>query len=225
MTSLLRKSDFEEIVSLLRNGEIVAFPTDTVFGIGVISNNPEAVEKMKTAKGRDGSKPFPLMVADTAQMDTIAYLSDREKMISLSYMPGALTMVVNRRDTVKKELVNGFDTVAIRIPDDEFVLSVLKAVGPMFVTSANNSGEPAANTHLEALAQLLALLVAYGEKGELTCVVVLVALLLLQRAVDECQLAVVEGVVARSEGLPEAALRRILMRRTTGHCQYNGQEG
>ncbi len=154
MTLLLEKDQFAEVVSLLKKGEIVAFPTDTVFGIGVIYSDRNAVEKMKIAKGRDAHKPFPLMVADVSQMEQVAYLSEREKMISLVYMPGALTMVLNRRDSIDPAFVNGFKTVAIRIPQDDFVLRLLRAVGPMFVTSANNSGEPAANTHEEVLSQL-----------------------------------------------------------------------
>ncbi len=154
MTVLLNKRSFNKITALLKDEEIVSFPTDTVFGIGVIYNSATAVNKMKEAKGRDASKPFPLMVADVEQMDEVAWLGEREKKIAAKYMPGALTLVLNKKDTVEDSFVNGFKTIAIRIPDDRFVLRLLKEVGPMFVTSANMSGEPAANTHDEVLAQL-----------------------------------------------------------------------
>ncbi|MBR0385707.1 MAG: threonylcarbamoyl-AMP synthase, partial [Erysipelotrichaceae bacterium] len=153
-TELLRKKDFSKITSLLKAGEIVAFPTDTVFGIGVIYNDGKAVEKMKEAKGRDASKPFPLMVSGIKQLDEIAWIGEREKKIAEVFMPGALTLVLRRKDTINKELVNGLDTIAIRIPDDYFVLRLLRKTGPMFVTSANLSGEPAGNTHEEVLQQL-----------------------------------------------------------------------
>ena len=154
MTVLLDKRSLNKILSLLNQEEIVAFPTDTVFGIGVIYNSANAVNKMKIAKGRDASKPFPLMVADVEQMEEVAYLSDRERKIAEKYMPGALTLVLNKKDTVDDSFVNGFKTIAIRIPDDRFALRLLKKAGPMFVTSANMSGEPAANTHEEVLGQL-----------------------------------------------------------------------
>ena len=154
MTVLLDKRSLNKILSLLNQEEIVSFPTDTVFGIGVIYNSANAVNKMKIAKGRDASKPFPLMVADVEQMEEVAYLSDRERKIAEKYMPGALTLVLNKKDTVDDSFVNGFKTIAIRIPDDRFALRLLKKAGPMFVTSANMSGEPAANTHEEVLAQL-----------------------------------------------------------------------
>ena len=154
MTELLDKRSINKVVSLLQAEEIVSFPTDTVFGIGVIYNSGKAVNKMKEAKGRDASKPFPLMVASVEQMEEVAFLTDRERKIAERFMPGALTLVLNKKDTVKDEYVNGLNTVAIRIPDDRFVLRVLRKAGPLFVTSANLSGQPAANTHQEVLRQL-----------------------------------------------------------------------
>jgi len=154
MTRIFKKKEISEIVSLLNNGEIVAFGTDTVFGIGVIYNNADAVEEMKRVKGRDAAKPFPLMVANVSQLDEVAYISDRERKIAHKLMPGALTLVLKRKDTVRKELVNGFDTIAIRIPDDYFALKLLRKTGPMFVTSANISGQKAAIDDKEVLEQL-----------------------------------------------------------------------
>ena len=154
MTRVLFKKDLEETVELLKSGAVVAFPTDTVFGIGVIYNDAQAIAKMKKAKGRDASKPFPLMVADLKQLEEVAYIGDRERRIAQKYTPGALTLVLKRKDTVSRESVNGFDTIAIRIPDDRFVLKLLKKAGPMFVTSANISGMPAACNEKEVLRQL-----------------------------------------------------------------------
>ena len=154
MTRVLFKKDLEETVELLKSGAVVAFPTDTVFGIGVIYNDAQAIAKMKKAKGRDASKPFPLMVAGLKQLEEVAYIGDRERRIAQKYTPGALTLVLKRKDTVSRESVNGFDTIAIRIPDDRFVLKLLKKAGPMFVTSANISGMPAACNEKEVLRQL-----------------------------------------------------------------------
>ena len=154
MTQLLYKYQMPEIMSLLINGEIVAFPTDTVFGIGVIYNDEKAINKMKVAKSRDAAKPFPLMVANASQLKEVAYVSDRERKIIKQFTPGALTLVLNKKDVIKDEYVNGFKTVAIRIPDDSFDLKLLRKAGPMFVTSANLSGEPACNTHEEVMEKL-----------------------------------------------------------------------
>ena len=154
MTEVLFKKNLEKTACLLKSGAIVAFPTDTVFGIGVIYNDAKAVERMKEAKGRDAAKPFPLMVANVRQLEEVACLTDRERKIARRFTPGALTLVLKRKDTVPRELVNGFDTIAIRIPDDSYVLKLLRKTGPMFVTSANLSSHPRATTEKEVLDQL-----------------------------------------------------------------------
>lgn len=154
MTRLLFKKNLDEVVSLLLDDEVVAFPTDTVFGIGVLYDRKKAVEKMRKVKGREASKPFPLMVATVEQLEQVAHVAERERKIARGFMPGALTLVLRRKESIRKESVNGFDTVAVRIPDDRFVLKLLRKVGPMFVSSANLSGLPAANSHQEVLQQL-----------------------------------------------------------------------
>lgn len=154
MTLRLTKDDFQTVCTLLKQGEVVAFPTDTVFGIGVIYNDGKAVRKLKEAKQRDAHKALPLMVADIRQLEEVSEIGDRERRIAAALMPGALTIVVKRKDTVIADAVQGMDTVGIRIPDDPFVLALLREVGPMFVTSANLSGQPSANTEEEVLAQL-----------------------------------------------------------------------
>lgn len=153
-TKLVHPSDFETITAALRSGKVVAFPTDTVYGVGVVFDNSSAVAKMKVAKGRPETKPFPLMVANVSQMHKVAFLTERDEAIANNLTPGALTMVLNKKDTVSDEFTNGLSTIAIRIPDSEFVLKLLEEVGPMFVTSANISGQPACNTGKEVMESL-----------------------------------------------------------------------
>ena len=154
MTKLVSSKDFDEIVETLLSGGIVAFPTDTVYGIGVLYSDVEAVKRMKNAKIRPETKPFPLMVANNKQLNSVAYIGEREKKIVKELTPGALTLILNKKKKISDELTNGLNTIAIRIPDDKFVLKLLRKVGPMFVTSANLSGEPACNTNEEVMQQL-----------------------------------------------------------------------
>ncbi|MGI6607627.1 MAG: L-threonylcarbamoyladenylate synthase [Erysipelotrichaceae bacterium] len=154
MTKVIKPRCFRKIVNSLKRGELVAFATDTVFGIGICFNNLEALNKMKVAKGRDEKKPFPLMVESLSQMQRVAFLNEREQRLVEKLTPGALTLVLNKKEIIKDEFTNGLNTIAIRIPDDKFVLRLLKEVGPMFVTSANISGLPALNNHKEVLEQL-----------------------------------------------------------------------
>ena len=81
MTRILKQSDINFIISELKAGRIVAFATDTVFGVGVIYNNYQAVKRLKAAKGRDENKPFPLMVYNSSQMHQVAFLNEREEKI------------------------------------------------------------------------------------------------------------------------------------------------
>lgn len=154
MTRILKESDVDFIVSELKKGKIVAFATDTVFGIGVIYSDYQAVKRMKAAKGRDENKPFPLMVSDVSQLPLVAFYTEREEKIFNALTPGALTVVMKKKDSILDEFTSGKDTIAIRIPNDQFVLKLLAEVGPMYVTSANLSNHPSANNTQEVLEQL-----------------------------------------------------------------------
>lgn len=154
MTEVVKSAQLKSITEALKSGKTVAFATDTVFGLGVVYSNYLAVKKMKAAKGRDEKKPFPLMVADISQMHEVAFLTERDEKIAEKLTPGALTMILKKKSVIPDEFTNGFPTIAIRIPDDKFVLELLKEVGPMFVTSANISGKESANNTEEVLQQL-----------------------------------------------------------------------
>ena len=154
-TKLIEKDRIEEIADLLREGKLVAFPTDTVFGLACIYDNEDAIQAMKIAKERPDSKPFPLMVGSKEQIGDIALVDNRCANIIERWMPGALTLVMKKKESVPAFVTNGEDTIAIRMADDEFVLRLINAVGkPLLVTSANISNQPSATCDSEALAQL-----------------------------------------------------------------------
>lgn len=154
-TKCLTKDELHEIIEILNQGGVVAFPTDTVFGVGVRWDRLDAIEKLKAAKGRPEKKPFPMMVSSLTQMKKVAQISDRDEKIIRSFMPGALTMIFKKKEEVDARITNGFDTIAIRMPDDPFILDLLNQLEvPMLVTSANLSGHPAALNDEEAHHQL-----------------------------------------------------------------------
>ena len=153
-TKVLTWDDMEELLALLEEGGVIAFPTDTVYGIGVLYDHIDAVQRMKDAKERDALKPFPLMVSSYGQLeDMVCGIKEYEPLIR-RFMPGALTIVVKRGEKIPAFAVNGKDTVAVRMPDDEHCLELLRKAGPMLVTSANMSGQPAAVDENGVLAQL-----------------------------------------------------------------------
>lgn len=131
-----------DVVNILKSGGLVAFPTDTVYGLAVCSDNEEAVKRLQIAKGRPEDKPFPMMVANYKQIAEVASFSVAEEKIMKALMPGALTMIYNKKGTLPEYVTNGFSTVGIRMPDDEWIIKLIKKVGcPLLVPSANLSGE------------------------------------------------------------------------------------
>ena len=154
MTKIIAASQIEEIVSYIQAGKVVAFPTETVYGLGVQFQNEEALEKLMKAKNRDYSKAITLMVANKEEIDDHAYVSDDARKIIDAFMPGMLTLVFQKRESVDDVMTNGKKTIGIRIPDHSLVLQLLQQAGPMLVTSANLSNHPNTTTTKEVLEQL-----------------------------------------------------------------------
>lgn len=170
-TQRLTKKDSAQIVEILNRGGGVAFPTDTVYGLAVRYDLKEAILKMKEAKQRPETKPFPMMVSSKAQIERVAVTDARSQKLIDHWMPGALTLVFKKRPEVDELVTNGFPTIGIRMPDDEFVLEIINRVGvPLLVPSANLSGQPSCTTSEEVLKQLDGRIdaVVLGESGAST---------------------------------------------------------
>lgn len=133
-----------EAAKLLRDGGLVAFPTETVYGLGADAMNDEAVGKVYAAKGRPSDNP---MIVHVAKADDLRILTDHitedmKKLIE-AFWPGPLTMVVPARPEVSRITTGGLDTVAVRMPDNETALRLIEAAGvPLAGPSANLSGHP-----------------------------------------------------------------------------------
>ena len=170
-TQRLTKKDSAQIVEILNRGGVVAFPTDTVYGLAVRYDLKEAILKMKEAKQRPETKPFPMMVSSKAQIERVAVTDARSQKLIDHWMPGALTLVFKKRPEVDELVTNGFPTIGIRMPDDDFVLEIINRVGvPLLVPSANLSGQPSCTTSEEVLKQLDGRIdaVVLGESGAST---------------------------------------------------------
>ncbi|OCN05483.1 hypothetical protein A4S06_08505 [Erysipelotrichaceae bacterium MTC7] len=152
-TKVLQADQLETIQSYIQAGKVVAFPTDTVFGVGVRFDDEQALHALKQAKQRDSHKPIPMMVQNLVQMKQVADVDWRMDVLYKHFMPGALTVVLNRKENIPSYVSDGKKTIAIRIPDDALLLELL-ANGPMLVTSANLSGELPGKDEQEVLAQL-----------------------------------------------------------------------
>jgi L-threonylcarbamoyladenylate synthase len=118
---------------LLRAGEVVAFPTDTVYGVGVAASRPERVEALFALKSRPADRRIPILVADLAQaLEAGARPDERATKLAAAFWPGPLTLV----------LATAGGTQAFRAPDHPVALELIRAAGPLFATSANVSDEP-----------------------------------------------------------------------------------
>ena len=134
------ESCLDRALEILESGGIVAFPTDTVYGIGTSAFNNEAVLSLFEAKGRSRMQAVPVLISSMAQIATVTTgLSDLARPLAEKYWPGPITLVLSK-NTNLAEAVSPSDTVGVRMPKHEFAKLLLDAVGPLAVTSANITG-------------------------------------------------------------------------------------
>jgi tRNA threonylcarbamoyl adenosine modification protein (Sua5/YciO/YrdC/YwlC family) len=148
-------------------GDLVVLPTDTVYGIAADAFNPVAVQKLLVAKGRGRQSPPPVLVAGIDTMAALAeHVTPEMEKLAEAFWPGGLTIVVPARSTLAWDLGETNGTVALRMPDHDLVREFLNETGPLAVSSANLTGQPAALTAAEALAQLGDSVAVYLDAGE-----------------------------------------------------------
>ena len=156
-TRLLPASSLKTIplaLSILKRGGLVAFPTDTVYGVGALAFDGAAVESIYAAKDRPVEKAIPVLIGDAADLDKVAVGIPRAALaLAARFWPGALTLVLPKRPDLP-EAVSATPTVGVRVPDHPVARALLRAAGPLAVTSANLSGQPSPSIAQEVLAQL-----------------------------------------------------------------------
>lgn len=133
----------ERAANLIRAGELVAFPTETVYGLGGNALDGVAVKKIYAAKGRPSDNPLILHFPDPKSVENYAYVDDRAKRLMDYFWPGPLTLILPSRDNVSKEARGGLETVGCRMPEYPVSLAFFAACGvPVAGPSANRSGRP-----------------------------------------------------------------------------------
>ena len=151
-----RPEDLDQALQILRAGGVIAFPTDTVYGVGAHAWLPAAVEQLYVAKQRPRDKAIPLLIANVDTLAQVAVdIPDAAYRLARRYWPGALTLIVRRSPRVLDAVTSGQETVAVRVPDHRVTLALIAALNaPLAATSANRSGQPAPDTARGVLAQL-----------------------------------------------------------------------
>lgn len=154
--SLSLQQQVEQGISVLKEGGIVAFPTDTVYGLGASSSIGRAVEQVYRVKRRPGNMALPLLLADKSQIGEVAkVVPPIAQLLADKFLPGALTLVLPKSQSIPDIITGGGNTVALRIPAHPIPVALIRGLGaPIVGTSANLSGQPSALTAEEVYTQL-----------------------------------------------------------------------
>jgi L-threonylcarbamoyladenylate synthase len=158
MTTILptnRSDSLDQALAQLRAGEPIAFPTDTVYGVGAAALDPAAVLRLYTIKRRPLTQPIPLLIADDDDLARVAGEVTPTARRLMRLWPGALTLVVPAAPHIPSELLAGGTTVAVRLPDHQWLRALIRALGrPLAATSANLHGGRDPRTAEDVVAQL-----------------------------------------------------------------------
>lgn len=142
MTDVNEERTLGTVVAHVRDGGLAIIPTDTVYGIGALASDAVAVARLLAAKGRGRQMPPPVLVAGPDQLDgVVAALPPAARALMEAFWPGALTIILDAAPDLGWDLGETGGTIAVRMPDHPLALELLRAVGPMAVTSANRTGQ------------------------------------------------------------------------------------
>lgn len=145
----------EYAASLLSSGELVCYPTDTVYGIGAVAGNEEAIRRLYVIKGRSHDKAVPLLIAHPADAERIAEVPAEAIRLIEAFWPGPLTLVMRREQGFRSLALANQNTVALRVPDEDVVREIIARVGePIVGTSANRSGSKPPTSAAEVATQV-----------------------------------------------------------------------
>ena len=204
-----QKEDLVQAAQLLRMGETVAFPTDTVYGLGANAQDDAAVQKIYAAKGRPSDKSLILLIHDKAQLTQFTnYVSDTAQKLMHAFWPGPLTLVFPLLEgTVSTAVTRGKTTIGVRMPNHSAALALLELANvPVAAPSANLSGNPSPTTASQVAADLDGRIAAIvtgsvcniGEASTIVDVSGDVPVILRQGAISAMQLEEVLGVTIKA---------------------------
>ena len=132
----------DRAVDAIEAGEAVVYPTETVYGLGADATDPEAVGRVYEIKNRPRDKPLSVAFGDIDHATQYTEPTDRELAFMREFLPGPVTVIVDRKLTLPDMLTDGDPRIGVRVPANEIALQLCRAAGPITATSANRSGEP-----------------------------------------------------------------------------------
>ena len=150
-TLILNEHQLKLASEALQKGEVIAFPTETVFGLGVIFDNYDAYLKLVEVKRRPPTQPFTLMCGSVDEIEKYAVIDEKTRLIIKTYMPGQLTIIIKVKDDVPSFVTLGTGFIGIRVSASPLVQDLIKMTGkPLLVPSANKHGEAPATSSEQA---------------------------------------------------------------------------
>ena len=160
---------YRAAVDAIEAGDLVVLPTDTVYGIAADAFKADAVQRLLDAKGRGRDMPPPVLISVVESLDALATdVPEAGRKLCEAHWPGPLTVICHAQGSLMWDLGETQGTVALRVPDHENTRELLSRTGPLAVSSANKSGQPAALDVYEAEAQLAESVAVYLDGGEVT---------------------------------------------------------
>lgn len=175
-TKRLTENKIKEAAGLLLDGEIVAFPTETVYGLGAIYDNEESFKRLCIVKNRPADKPFTLMCGKYEDIERVSFVSDKARRVITHFMPGEITVLLPVKDNVPNWVTMNSKKIGVRIPNYSLTLNLLREVGkPLLVPSANKSYEKPAFTSEEVLSvfdgEIAGVILGYCSNGRPSTIV------------------------------------------------------
>jgi L-threonylcarbamoyladenylate synthase len=137
----MQRIELSKAIESLQNGDIIVYPTDTLYAFGVDVYNKDAVKKVFEVKNRPLDNPLPVAVSNLVDIEKIAFMSDIARDLAEYFLPGPLTMILKKKSVILDVVTGGLDNVAVRIPDNDIALELLSRYGPITATSANVHGK------------------------------------------------------------------------------------
>ena len=163
----MKKNDVSNAIKALKTGNLIVYPTDTLYALGTDIFNDDAVKRVFKVKKRPSSNPLSVAVANFDAITKIAYTNDVVKKVVERFLPGPLTIILQKKGSVSNVITSGLDKIAVRIPKNDIALDLLSAFGPLTVTSANIHGEKTPYVIKEIMMQFSTNISVYLDDGRL----------------------------------------------------------
>lgn len=161
------KNTILNAIVALKAGNLIVYPTDTLYALGADIFNDGSVTKVFTVKKRPFSNPLSVAVADFEAISKIAYTNEFVKQVVERFLPGSLTIILRKKESASRLVTGGLDNIAVRIPDNKIALKLLSAFGPLTVTSANVHGKKTPYVIKDIMMQFTTDILVYLDDGRL----------------------------------------------------------